>query len=460
VFASELKALLANPRLPRRISLAGLNHYLAFGYAPKDRCILEGYRKLPAGHWLTWHVRSGALSVEKFWNLPFPPKSSKRSIDDLTDELELHLSDAVRAQLLADVPVGVLLSGGLDSSLVTALAARSTSNKIRTYSVIFPGNSDHDESEHARLVSTFLGTEHHELPASENSIDILPKLVAQFDEPLADSSIIPTYMVSRLVRSGCTVALGGDGGDELFGGYLHYPWVCQIDRLRHLGIERYGLEHLISKTMKIGTPGRNVALSLVGRYPPEVTITRLLDPTLRQCLLEKSIAKEEESPEKFRFDLIAARRGAIDRQTALDFETYMCDDILAKVDRASMLNSLEIRAPFLDRKVIEFAFGTVPSTLKVKGFRRKLLLRKLALKLLPGEFDASRKKGFTVPLADWLRGAWKPLIDDLLNQGSPFFDRRNICELTATLQHSDRGANRIFQLALLEAWRRQYQIQL
>ena len=459
-FASELKALLAYPGSPRKLNLDGLNQYLAYGYVPGGLCILEGYQKLPAGHQLTFDLRSGRLNVEQYWSLPLPVTRTSDSIDELTDELERLLTSAVAGQLVADVPVGILLSGGLDSSLVTAIASRVSPSKIRTYSISFPGHALHDETEHAVHVARYLGTEHLVLPAEGNSFDILPKLVEQFDEPIADSSMVPTFMVTNLIRQHCTVALGGDGGDELFGGYIHYPWVTPLNRLRLLQLHRLGHEAALSKSIPLGTPGRSVGLGLLGPHSSEISFTRLLDPDLRRAISRVDLSRASQLPELYRKRILEGRHGSLDRATALDFQTYMCDDILVKVDRASMLNSLEVRAPFLDRSVIEFAFGRVPAKLKVQGRERKKLLRRLAKKMLPPDFDSRRKQGFTIPLASWLKSEWRPFVDDLLEGNSPLFNSNYIRENIGYFRRSDRGANRIFQLALLEAWRKRFRIDL
>jgi asparagine synthase (glutamine-hydrolysing) len=223
-FGSELKALMADPRISRRIDPHAFDCYLAMGFVPGESCILEGVRKLPPAHALMFDLENGESRVWRYWKLPQADHCTPGEGADeaaLLDELEVLLEDAVRRQLVADVPVGVLLSGGVDSSLVTAMAARNTRG-IKTFTVHFPGHRQYDESEHARLIARHFGTEHMELEASDASTDLLPILARQFDEPLVDSSMIPTYLISRLVRDHCTVALGGDGGDELFGGYAHY----------------------------------------------------------------------------------------------------------------------------------------------------------------------------------------------------------------------------------------------
>ena len=219
-FASELKALMADPTMPRRIDPEALDCYLARGFVPGERCILQGVKKLPPAHALVFNLESGQSRLWRYWQLPeLDAAAAADQADDaaLLDELESLLEDAVRRQLVADVPVGILLSSGVDSSLVTAMAVRATP-KVKTFTIRFPGYGQYDETEHARLIAQHFGTEHVELEAVESTVDLLPLLARQFDEPMVDSSMIPTYLVSQLIRQYCTVALGGDGGDELFGG--------------------------------------------------------------------------------------------------------------------------------------------------------------------------------------------------------------------------------------------------
>lgn len=460
LFASELKALLAHPEMPRRISPDGLNHYLAYGYIPRENCILDGYAKLAAGHQLEFSLDSGALTVSPYWTLPMPAPVSGATPNELLDEFQQLLNESVRQQLMADVPVGIMLSGGLDSSLVTATAMRVSSTPVKTFTISFPGHAAHDESVFARQVAGWLGTAHTELPAEADNIDILPQLAAQYDEPITDSSMLPTYLVSRLVRQHCTVALGGDGGDELFGGYKYYPRLVWLNWLRKLQLHHLGLEPLVAAMLPLGAPGRNMFLGMLNRNPIEAVLTRALDPHMRKQLLGNTAPADLGFPEAMHGALIGARRGTINRVTAVDFLAYMCDDILVKVDRASMLSSLEMRAPFLDHRIIEFAFGRVPEDQKVSGGNKKILLRGLAKRLLPAEFDSHRKQGFSIPLADWLKGPWRPLIDDLLLGGSPLFDAAGLRKAMLSYQSNTRDANRIFQLAMLEAWRRHYRITL
>jgi asparagine synthase (glutamine-hydrolysing) len=224
-FASELKALMAHPATPRRIDAAALDAYLAYGHVQGSLCILAGVHKLPAAHALTFDVASGAVHIWRYWDLPPEAPDTTASLDSLAQELESLMEAAVRRQLVADVPVGVLLSGGIDSGLVTALAARVSDRPIRTFTMTVPGHPGLDEAPFARAVAQHCGTVHTELAAESVSFDLLPMLARQYDEPLGDSSIVPTYAVCRLIREHATVAFGGDGGDELFGGYPHYSWL-------------------------------------------------------------------------------------------------------------------------------------------------------------------------------------------------------------------------------------------
>ena len=233
-FASELKALMANPGMPRVLDRDALEHYLAYAFVPGSQCMLRGVRKLAPAHALTWSLETGAVSCRRYWEPVVASPPPTRPVDQLAGELERLLSDAVCSQLVADVPVGVLLSGGLDSSLITAVAAARSSRTLRTFTVVFRGHGRFDESCHAKLVASHFGTEHHELEAAEISPDLLPRLARQFDEPMGDSSMLPTYLLATLVRRRATVALGGDGGDELFGGYRYYSWIPRVERLRAL----------------------------------------------------------------------------------------------------------------------------------------------------------------------------------------------------------------------------------
>jgi len=462
-FGSELKALLADTSLPRRINKESLDCYLAMGYVPGDRCMLEGFNKLPPGHALLFDLKKGASKVWRYWRLPeFYPPVNSGLVDEvgLLDELESLLEDAVQRQLLADVPVGVLLSGGVDSSLVTAMAVRASS-QVKTYTIGFPGNGVLDETEHARLIARHFGTQHTELMAEPAIADLLPMLAHQYDEPIVDSSMIPTFLVSQLVRQECTVALGGDGGDELFGGYRHHSrllWMQQ--RLGKIPLPlRRAIAKGAEKFLPVGVKGRNwmqgLDVDLNNGLP---LIANHFDPTTRRKLMTKQGMWEIASSAVIK-SRVPLNDDLLQRTTRMDFNNFLSEDILVKVDRASMLNSLEMRAPLLDYHLIEFAFGRVPSYLKSTQSDKKILLKRLTDRVLPPQFDRQRKQGFSIPLAEWLKsGPFRDLFWEVLLDDGCLFDRSIVLEL---LKGQDRGLSngeRLFALVLFELWRKDYQI--
>jgi len=465
-FASELKALMANPAFPRRIDPEALDCYLAMGFVSGDRCILQGVKKLPPAHALVFNLEDGQSRLWRYWRVPeLAASAAVGCVDEvaLLDELDSLLEDAVRRQLVADVPVGVLLSGGVDSSLITAMAVRA-SPKVKTFTIRFPGHGQYDETEHARLIARHFGTEHVELDAAESTVDLLPMLARQFDEPMVDSSMIPTYLVCRLIREHCTVALGGDGGDELFGGYGHYNRLLWMQE--KLGAVPRSLRLPVAKVaealLPVGLKGRNwlqglevdlqAGLPLIASYFDRGTRRRLMAGQGTWALVAENI-RERRIPQSV--DLLQ-------RATRMDFENYLTEDILVKVDRASMLSSLEVRAPLLDYRLIEFAFGKVPSRLKATANTRKVLLKKLAARILPPEFDLHRKQGFSIPLASWLQsGPWKAFFREvLLGSGDTPFNHKVVSQLLDGQANGRSNGERLFALVMFELWRREYQISI
>lgn len=462
-FASELKALLAHPDLPRRIDPEAMDCYLTMGFVPGYRCILQGYHKLPPAHAMTFDLRQGAVQVWRYWQLPdLGGDIGAINENVLLDELETLLEDAVSRQLVADVPVGILLSGGVDSSLVTAMAVRRSS-RVRTFSIGFAGHGDLDETPHARLIARHFGTEHIEMMAEPTTSDLLPTLACQFDEPMVDSSMFPTWLVTRLVRQYCSVALGGDGGDELFGGYKHHSrllWMQQ--RLAHIpSWLRHSISLAAERWLPVGLKGRNYlqgldmdlrkSLPLIANYFDATTRRRLMQGHSGHPIIAEAICAGR----------IPSQPDLLQRVTRMDFQDYLAEDILVKVDRTSMLNSLEVRAPLLDLRVIEFAFGRVPSYLKATISDRKILLKRLATRVLPPEFDKQRKQGFSIPLAEWLKvGPFRELFWNTLLSQDCIFDGITVRSL---LQGQDRGRNngeRLFALVQFELWRKHYGVSL
>lgn len=455
VFASELAALFADPSLPRRLDPSGVNSYLAFGYVPADQCIVAGVSKVAPAHFLRFDLDSGAVEQHRFWNLPEPQPDFNLDEEALVDELQGLLLSAVREQLDADVPVAVLLSGGIDSSLVTACASVVSSRPVRTFSVGFPGEATFDERPHARRVASYFGTQHVELELEPSSVDLIPELARRFDEPLADSSMIPTYLLSRLVAKHGKVVLGGDGGDELFGGYRSYQGALRLEAAR-VALPRWlrrGVATGARALLPVGYPGRNAVAHLDGTFAEGVArVGTMFDARMRARLVP-SLGRGDllGVPELWKQALVDQSRGVPGAFMASDFRSYLPGDILVKVDRASMANSLEVRAPFLDHRLIEFAFGKVPNRLRTTGSERKILLRRLAKKLLPPDFDVARKQGFSIPLTAWLSPQLREsACQRFESRFGDFFDFAEVRGLLGS-QHVG-GVTRIFSLLMLMHW--------
>ena len=459
-FASELKALLSNSSLPRNIDPESLDCYLTLGFIPSERCILSGYKKLAPAHAMSFDIQSGTAKVWKYWQLP-EINEIEGGINEasLVNELDSLLENAVGKQLVADVPVGILLSGGLDSSLITAMAARN-SNNVKTFSIGFPGQGKIDETQHARLIASHFGTKHTELMADSNTAaDLLPKLISQFDEPMVDSSMIPTFLVTNLVSKSCKVALGGDGGDELFGGYHHYlrfMWMHQhLDFIP--SFMRRGISQIVKKILPINFKGinylQNIDVDLKYDLPFNASFFDL-------ATRRKLMGKYEKHPfiaESIYKSRISKQKDLLQRATRMDFENYLAEDCLVKVDRASMMNSLEIRSPMLDYRIIEFAFGKVPSHLKANSQDKKILLKLLASQVLPHNFDKKRKQGFSIPFNEWLKsGPLRDLFWDTLTSKDCLFDSKTVNNLLKLQNGRGFNGERLFSLVQFELWRKTY----
>jgi asparagine synthase (glutamine-hydrolysing) len=461
-FASELKAILENPEIERKINAKALDCYLTFGFVPAEHCILNGCKKLPPAHALSFNLNLKKVTVWRYWS-PNKPLSSEINKNEhtLLGELEVLLADSVSRQMVADVPVGVLLSGGVDSSLITALAARSSS-KVKTFTIGFPGHGAYDETEHARLIANHFGTTHTELMAEPSSAELFPQLAVQFDEPMADSSMIPTWLVSKLLRDHCTVALGGDGGDELFGGYPHYSRLMRLQEYTKYiprlvrSMAAQGAETLLP----IGFANSNIRSWIMATdvdFGKQLPIyTGLFDRSTRKRLM-KAFPDFTFCAEDIYATSIPDHSGLLTRATLMDFQNYLPEDLLVKIDRASMMNSLEIRAPMLDYRLIEFAFGEVPEAMKATTTETKILLKKLATKLLPAGFDTNRKQGFSVPLSSWLQeGPFHDLFWDVLTSQDSIFDKKTVVDLLNGLKRGQKNDERLYSLVQFELWRKHY----
>ncbi|MBI5104617.1 MAG: asparagine synthase (glutamine-hydrolyzing) [Solirubrobacterales bacterium] len=416
-FASGLKALRRVPGLCGELDHDALEAYLAFNSIPAPLSIFRGVRKLPPGHLLEW--RPGREPEVRRWCRPGPVPAGEVRRErggDLAAELRDRMRDSVRAHLVADVPVGVFLSGGVDSCTLAALAAEVSAEPVRTFSIGFEERS-FDELDRARLVARRYGTDHHEVVLRPDAAQLLPEIVDAFDEPFADSSALPTYAVSRLAAEHVKVALSGEGGDELFGGYFTYvadrlaPWLARPASLARPLVERLpSTSGRVSLDYKAKRFVRAAALPALERHHGWKEINA---PEVRAAMLD---GRRGADP----VDLLRARYAetegaqALARLQDVDVGIYLPDDLLVKTDRASMAHSLEVRVPFLDPEVSDLAFA-LPTRHKVRGTAKKVLLRRAAAPLLPREVVVGRKKGFSIPAAAWLRGDLLPMARDLLS---------------------------------------------
>lgn len=466
VFASELKALMKHPEFERVLDLEAMNYYLAYGYIPWDMCILKNVKKLPQGHSMIYNRRENLLTTNRYWKLPSPISQMPIDEQELIQEFEQLLTSSVQKQLKADVPVGILLSGGLDSSLITAVASQISHKPVQTYTITFPGYPEFDEASYARIVANYFGTTHTEFPAMEASVDLLPDLAMQFDEPIADSSMVPTFLVSRLISKHAKVAIGGDGGDELFAGYLHYSWIKRQEIARKLLFSsiRSCLSKIAQNFLPLGFRGRNYILGLKGEIQNSYSfVNHFFDSQTRSRLFLPFIDFSIDSllsAERFKSMFHIIDNSIIHNAMSIDFMTYLVEDILVKIDRASMLASLEIRSPFLDYRIIEFSHSKVPDNFRINGNDRKLLLRRVAEGLLPKTLDLKQKRGFAIPIAKWFKGEWGDFIKSILISDDSLFNQRMILNLISAQKHGLANTQRLFALVMFELWRKTYGISL
>lgn len=472
-FASEIKALRALPGARFELDRVALAEFLLYGYVRAPETMFAGVRKLEPGAILAVGA-DGSVSSRRYWRADGAAQDDTRSDADLTDALDALVRRTVRQEMAADVQVGCFLSGGVDSSLVAALAQQSSAGRLETFSVGFDDPSI-DESAHARAVAEYIGARHHALNVdAAAAAEVLPLLPEMYDEPLADMAAIPTYLVSKLARSHVTVALSGDGGDELFGGYERY-WVAERvwrrlsaapgpARRMAAGALAHTPEALLGLAAQVVQPGLSrrhararfarLIAALAARRPADVyraTTSLWLDPG--EILLD---APQEPAPD---WPSAASVVTAFQLQ---DFGAYLPDDVLAKVDRASMAVSLESRVPLLNHGMIAFAFA-LPDHVKRRAGRGKWLLRQVLARHVPADLVERPKQGFSVPMAAWLRGPLKHWADDLLDEAAlaqtglftpgPIAKRwREHCSGVADWSYA------LWAVLTFEAWRRHWHL--
>lgn len=452
-FASELKSLVMVATETPEVDPEGVADYLALGYIRDPRTIYRGYRKLQPGTVLCF--RGGVAETRKYWDFPATEPDWSGSEDEALARLDDQLRQSVGDRLVADVPVGSFLSGGVDSSVVTALAAQQTSGRLKTFTIGFAGN---DERKYARRVAQEYGTDHHELVLEPKDCRISEKLLDYFDEPFGDSSAIPTYFVSKLAREHVTVALSGDGGDELFGGYDQYDydrrwaWLDWVPRPLRMALFE-GPTRLLPAGVYGWNRLRALAATREGRFSLHRTeeLHRRRGGVAARWIAEAAPRSEEFFAEEFR----AARMRGTARLLYVDSITYLPGDILTKVDRMSMAHSLEVRVPLLDHRVVELV-ASFPTSWKLRGRERKRILKRLAERYVPREILSRPKRGFSLPIRDWLRAELAGRLDALAEPNAlaaHYLHRPTLLRLIAEHRQGRRDhCDILWRLLILAAW--------
>ncbi|WP_372722766.1 XrtA/PEP-CTERM system amidotransferase [Immundisolibacter sp.] len=467
LFGSELKALTTCPQLPRQIDPLAVEDYFGFGYVPEPRTIYKAALKLPPGHTLTVRRGEPVPAPRQFWDLPLDPRPVSA---DVGAELIERLREAVRIRMIAEVPLGAFLSGGVDSSAVVAMMAGLSGAPVDTCSMAF-GEAAYDESAYANDIAQRYGTRHHSERVDADDFDLLDTLADIYDEPFADSSAIPTYRVCQLARRHVTVALSGDGGDESFGGYRRYRWHLQEEHLRRrlpLAVRRplfgalgrlYPKANWAPRFLRAKATFQSLARdSLEGYFDSVAVIGDDLRASLYSAAFRRDLQDYRAIEVLRRHDRLADANDPLRRVQYLDFKTYLPGDILTKVDRASMAHALEVRVPILDHPFVEWAAG-LPSALKVQGGEGKAVFKQALERHLPRDILYRPKMGFAVPIDRWFRGPLRERVRGaVLGEhlaGSGLFDMDRLARLVDEHQSGRRDhGTPLWTLLMFEAFLR------
>jgi asparagine synthase (glutamine-hydrolysing) len=472
LFASEIKALLADPAVGREVDAETLHHYLAFGCSPGDRSMLAGVRSLPPGHLAV--VDGEAMTTTAYWT---PPRGAAARADAVAPAeaprlVRRAVVEAVRLRLESDVPLGVFLSGGIDSSVIVASMREVTDQRIATFTVGFGADPSFDELPSARLVARRFGTDHHEEVLEPRVADLLPSIVHHFDEPFADSSAVATYVVAQATARHVKVALSGIGGDEAFGGYPRYLGLRWSERLARMPaplrrLARAAVRGVARESERGADWGARARRFVAGAEAPlpdrYLGWTRFFDAAGLERLVTPALRARFAAPVDARQRAAFATGDGgdpVDAAMRVDLATYVPDDLLTMADRMSMAHSLELRAPFCDHRLIELALRIAPGV-KLRGGRLKAVLKDAFADVLPRELLTRRKQGFMIPLARWLRSDLREAMEELLAparvRARGLFVPAAVEALKREHLARHRGhADRLFALMMLELWMRAY----
>ncbi|MEQ1763830.1 MAG: asparagine synthase (glutamine-hydrolyzing) [Pyrinomonadaceae bacterium] len=465
IFGSEFQALLKHPAVSRDVDPEAIDAYLSYSCVPAPLTAFRSIRKLEPGHWLRW--KNGSIEMQRYWSPDFS-KKIKISETEAIEETTRLLRESTKLRMISEVPLGAFLSGGVDSSTVVALMAQESSTPVKTFSIGFD-DEDYSELKYARMVAEHVGAEYHEFIVKPNALEILPTLVDHYGEPYADSSAIPTYYVAKETRQHVTVALNGDGGDESFAGYERYAAMRMAEKYHRIpAIMRKALvEFPVSliptselKRSRVRDGKRFLSAASLPRVERYFRWSSAFDRESKNDLYTSDFRHTVDSTDASdflrRWFATANGSGIVDTTMLVDQMTYLPNDLLVKVDIASMANSLEARSPFLDHKVIEFA-ASLPESLKMSGVETKSFLKKVAATLVPREAIYRRKMGFGVPVGKWFRGEMKGFVRELLLSEASM--KRGIIKPEMLRKYVDEHTGggrdhsfRIWALLMLELW--------
>jgi asparagine synthase (glutamine-hydrolysing) len=466
VFGSEIKSLLQHPEVPRAVNHEAISDFLSFSYVPDPQTAFRGIRKLPPGHTLTF--KDGFLVTRCYWDFDYPEQEPDQKVESeeyYIERLRELIAESVSMRLMSDVPLGAFLSGGIDSSTVVAMMARAMGRPVKTFSIGFT-ESSHDELHYARIAARHFDTEHHEFIVTPDVCRVVEEIVWHHDEPFADVSSVPTYIVSKMAREHVTVVLSGDGGDELFAGYERYLVDRQRQKFERLpGFFRRNLMLRASRWLPRHVYGknylRNVSLEPGARYIDSISC---FDEDKKQQLLSGDFRRalsRHNATEKFtRLFAAPGSPERLDHLLYLDSKTYLPGDIMTKVDRMSMAHSVEAREPLLDHRLIEFA-QRIPAVFKLRGSETKSILKKAMRGIIPDEIIDRPKQGFGVPMQKWFKEDLREMVIDTLNDSRTrqrgYFDQRVV---SATLREHLSGrrdnSRHLWSLLMLELWHRAF----